>query len=176
MAKPSIFHRSNLEYWALVAEIVSGVAVMVSLIFVGLQLRDANRVAARAEANSTQEQWTAMNASIYGDAETASIFEAALSGSRPLDAVERLRFAYLLREQGWLTYQMWERTRTELLPRSRFEEGAGPDLARIVCTPGGRMAWPEIRREFPPSYVADLERLMPAHARETGAVCPPAAG
>ena len=55
MARPSIFHRSNLEYWALVAEIVSGVAVMVSLIFVGLQLRDANRVAARAEANSTQE-------------------------------------------------------------------------------------------------------------------------
>lgn len=172
MVRMPIVRRSHLEYWALVAEIVSGAAVIVSLVFVGLQLRDANRVAERAEANSTQEQWTAMNASIYGDGETAAILEAALSGSRELDAVERVRFAYLLREQGWLTYQMWQRTETGLLPPSRFHEGAGVDLTRILCTPGGRGAWAEIRREFPPAYVADLERLMPAHQRATGARCP----
>lgn len=172
MARLPRIERSHMEYWALVAQVISGVAVIVSLVFVGIQLRDANRVAERAEANSTQEQWTAMNASIYGDAETAAILEAALSGSRELDAIEQVRFAYLLRELGWLTYQMWQRTETGLLPPARFHEGAGVDLVRMLCTPGGRRTWPQIRQEFPPAYVADLERLMPAQAGAAGQRCP----
>lgn len=167
-----IFHRARMEYWALVAEVVSAVAVIVSLVFVGIQLRDANTVALRAEANSTQEQWTAFNASIYGNQDTAEIYHAAVSGSRPLDAVEQVRFAFLLREQGWLTYQGWERVRVGLRPRSSFYEGAGPDLVRVICTPGGRRAWSQVRIEFPLAYVADLDRLTSAHARTHPNTCP----
>lgn len=169
-----IVDRARLEYWALVAEVVSAIAVVVSLIFVGIQLRDANVVSARAEANATQEQWTAFNASLYGDGETADIFHAATSGSRPLTPVEQLRFAYMLREQGWLTYQGWERVRVGLRPRESFYEGAGVDFVMVLCTPGGRMAWPQVRREFPRAYVADLDVLIGVHARATGAVCPTA--
>ena len=168
-----IFDRARLEYWALVAQLVSAVAVVVSLIFVGIQLRDANTVAERTEANATQEQWTAFNASIYSDGDTAGIFHAAVSGSRPLDPVEQVRFDYLLREQGWLTYQGWERVRAGLRPRESFYEGAGIDLVLVFCTPGGRTAWPRIRREFPPGYVADLDTLTATHARTHRGACPP---
>lgn len=167
-----IFDRARLEYWALVAEVVGGVAVVISLVFVGIQLRDANTVAERTEANATQDQWTAFNASIYGDAETAGILHAGLSGDRALDPVEQLRFDYLLREQGWLTYQGWERVRAELRPRESFYEGMGRDLAEVLCTPGGRQAWPGVRDEFPPAYVADLEALALELARERPADCP----
>jgi hypothetical protein len=173
-AKPPIFHRARLEYWALVAQLVSALAVIVSLVFVGLQLSDANRVSVRVEANSTQEQWSAFNASIYGSRETADILRAALSGSRPLDPVEQVRFAYLLREQGWLTYQGWERVRAGLRPPSSFYQGAGVDLVRIICTPGGRVAWNEVRSEFPTGYVADLDVLSAAHARTHPNACPAA--
>lgn len=159
----SILHRARLEYLALVGQIVSAVAVVISLIFVGVQLSDANRVATRAEANSTQEQWSAFNASLYSDRDTARVFHAGLTGA-PLDPVDRMRFAYLLREQGWLTYQGWERVRTGLRPRESFYEGSGLDLVRVICTPGGRPAWTEVRREFPPAYVKELEALMPGAA------------
>lgn len=175
-ARPSIFDRSRVEYWALLAEIISAIAVVVSLVFVGMQLRDANTVTLRTEANSTQEQWTAFNSSIYGSADTAAILQAAITGSRPLDEVEQLRFAYLLREQGWLTYQGWERVRTGLRPPASFYEGAGPDLVRVICTPGGRVAWPQIRIEFPADYVAELDRLIAAHARTAPAACPAITG
>lgn len=168
---PSMLHRARLEDWALIAQIVSAVAVVISLVFVGIQLNDANRVAARAEANSTQEQWTAFNASIYSDRDTARVFHAAVTGA-PLDAVDRLRFAYLLREQGWLTYQGWERVRAGLRPRASFYEGSGVDLVRIICTPGGRATWVEVRREFPPAYVKELEALMPSQP----GTCPLTAG
>jgi hypothetical protein len=170
--RTAILDRARLEYWALVAEVVSAVAVVVSLVFVGIQLRDGNVVSTRAEANATQDQWTAFNASIYGDGETADIYHAATTGARPLEPVEQVRFAFLLREQGWLTYQGWERVRVGLRPRESFYEGAGVDLAIVICTPGGRVAWPQVRREFPPAYAADIDRLVAAEARTRGAACP----
>lgn len=172
--RTAILDRARLEYWALVSQVVSAIAVVVSLIFVGIQLGDANQVAARDEANATQTQWGAFNASIYGDAETAEIVQTALSGDRPLDPVEQVRFAFLLREQTWLTYQGWERVRAGLRPRDSFYQGAGVDLVMVLCSPGGRTVWPSIRREFPPDYVADLNILAAEYARAGGATCPTA--
>ncbi len=170
-----IIDRNRLEYWALVAEVVGAVAVIVSLIFVGIQLREANLVSTRAEANATQSQWTAFNASIYSDGETADILHAALTGARPLDPVEQLRFAYLLREQGWLTYQGWERVRLGLRPPESFYQGAGIDLAVTLCSPAGTIVWPQVRREFPSAYVSEIEILVRDQARKPGAGCPPEA-
>lgn len=172
--RTAILDRARLEYWALLSQLVSAVAVVVSLIFVGIQLSDANEVAARDEANATQTQWGAFNASIYGDQETAAIMHLATSGERRLDPVERVRFAYLLREQTWLTYQGWERVRSGLRPRESFYEGAGVDLVMVLCSPGGREVWPTIRREFPADYVAELDVLAGAWTRASGNACPDA--
>ena len=63
-AELATFHHVRMEYWSYAAQIVSAFAVIISLIFVGIQLRDGNRVAIRNESNATQEQWSAFRASI----------------------------------------------------------------------------------------------------------------
>ncbi|MDQ0248272.1 hypothetical protein J2W22_000319 [Sphingomonas kyeonggiensis] len=160
-----IFHRDRMEYWAFVAQIVSALAVVASLVFVGLQLYDSNRVAARSEANDTQAQWSSFRASIYSSHDTAEMFRAGLEGSQALDPADQLRFDYLMREHGWATYQVWERVRDGLMPRAHYEAGQGADFVRVICTRGGWAVWSRIKIELARPYVDDMDRMAAAYAR-----------
>ncbi|MDO7844321.1 hypothetical protein [Sphingomonas immobilis] len=168
-----IFHRDRMEYWAFVAQIISAVAVVISLVFVGLQLHDSNIVAVRSEANDLQSEWSSLRRSIYGNRDTAAMFQTGMDESKPLDPADALRFRYLMREHGWATYQLWERMRDGLQPPDRFFANAGPEFMAVVCTPGGVKAWAAIRREYPAPYVADLDRLAGQYARAHHVRCVP---
>lgn len=166
-----IFHRDRMEYWAFVGQIVSALAVVCSLVFVGLQLYDSNKVAARSEANDTQAQWSSFRASIYSSHDTAEMFRAGMEGSRALDPADQLRFDYLMREHAWATYQVWQRVRDGLMPREHYEQGQGLDFVRVICTKGGAIVWARIRVELAKPYVADTDRLAADYARANKLRC-----
>lgn len=171
-----IFHRDRAEYWAFVAQIVSAAAVVVSLVFVGIQLRAGNSVALRDESNATMAQWSSFRTSIYADRETAKLFMDGMNGYDPDDAddqVDQLRFLYLMREHGWATFQIWERAQGGLIDPVHFSTGAGPDFLRVICTPGGANAWAQIKSEFPQAYVAALDQLGPRFAQAHKVRCLP---
>jgi hypothetical protein len=170
--EPVSINHTRMEYWSFVAQIVSAFVVIISLIFVGMQLRDGNRVAIRNESNATQEQWSAFRTSIYENRDTAAMLQAGLSGE-PLDAPDRIRFLYLIREHGWATYQLWERAHEGLVPMVHFTEGAAGDYLRLICTPGGSAAWAEIKAELPKPFVADLDRLAVPYAKTHTVTCEP---
>lgn len=171
-AELATFHHVRMEYWSYAAQIVSAFAVIISLIFVGIQLRDGNRVAIRNESNATQEQWSAFRASIYVNRDTAAMLQAGLDG-QPLDAPDRLRFLYLMREHGWATYQLWDRANEGLVPKQHFTDGAAKDYLRLICTPGGLTAWAAIKDELPKPYVSDLDRLAVDYAKTNDVTCVP---
>ena len=167
--------RTRIEYLALIAEIVSAIAVVISLGFVGLQLRGGNTVMLRNESNATMAQWSTFRASVYTDRDTAMIFQSGMDATPPLDAADRLRFLYLMREHDWATFQIWDRARKGLVPDANFRMGAAPDYLRVICTPGGAAAWAEIKAELPEPYVADMDGLAVSYAQTRGVVCQPAA-
>jgi hypothetical protein len=169
----SILHRDRAEYWAFIAQIVSAVAVVISLVFVGFQLRDGNRVALRNESNATMEQWSNFRSSIYGNQDTAQLLESGTSGDKLLEPAEQLRFLYLMREHAWATFQIWDRLQTGLLTTSQFDKGAAPDFLRVICTPGGVKAWAQIKSELPPAYVEDIDRLGARFGETNGVRCLP---
>jgi len=173
-ARKRLLHRDRMEYFAFVAQIVSAFAVVVSLVFVGLQLREGNAVAMRDESNATMTQWTAFRTSIYSDRDTAEVIAAGLSRSRPLDEADQTRFLYIMREHGWATFQVWDRARNGLVEKWNFEIGAAEDFFKIICTPGGAPAWAIVKQELPPPYVADMDRLAGPYASKNGVACVPA--
>lgn len=168
--------RAQIEQLAFIAQIVSAIAVVVSLIFVGIQLHEGNTVTLRNESNATMAQWSSFRASIYADRETAGMFEAGMAGEPAQDPVDRLRFLYLMREHAWATFQIWDRAKRGVLPTANFEQGAAPDFLRVICTPGGAPAWDEIRSELPPAYVADMERIAKTFEKGREVRCFPGPG
>ena len=145
-----LHRRPRVEFLAFVAQIVSALAVVISLVFVGIQLNEGNTVTLRNESNATMAPWSAFRGSIYSDRDTARVFQSAMDADPPLDAADRLRFHYLLREHAWATFQIWDRAKRNLLPTSNFEVGAAPDFLAVICTPGGAPTWADIRGNCQP--------------------------
>ena len=166
-----VFTRERIEYWSLVAEIVAALAVVVSLVFVGLQLRHANTIAVRAEANATQDQWSSIRRSLYQDESAAQVFSAGLAGDEDMSRSAQLRFRFMLREYAWATWHIWDRIERGLIPQSHWEQGAGRDLLQILCQPGSPSYWRDIRKEMPPGFSDAVESLVPEYNEQEGVEC-----
>lgn len=163
--------RLGLERLSLVSQIVGTVALVVSLIYVGLQLQQATHQLERAENNATQDQWQAIRLAIATSPDLARIWKEGLSGDT-LDATEAYRFEALLAEHTWATFHIWDRTQRGIFELTEFMRGAAPPLAGWLCTPGGSAWWTERRSEYPPGFVADMDTAMARFAAVEDVECP----
>ena len=79
----------SFEQISYLAQIVASVGVIVSLIFVGLQIKQNTAALERNEHNSTMEQWTVIRQAIAQNRDIAELMTAGLHGERALDAAKR---------------------------------------------------------------------------------------
>jgi hypothetical protein len=106
-----------------------------------------------------------------GDREVAQLWVAGLNGEA-LDAVQRLRFESLLSEHTWAAFHIWDRTQAGIFETGEFARGAGPPLARWLCTPGGAPWWAKTKVRYPPAFVRDVDAAMTRLTPEERANCP----
>jgi len=86
----------KLEKWALIAEIIGAAAIVISLVFVGLQVRQSNSLAATDALREGTQIWTDAYMNAFGTNESAALFIDALNNCEELAAEERARFFGLL--------------------------------------------------------------------------------
>jgi hypothetical protein len=153
----SFEHLSNL------AQIVASVGVIVSLIFVGLQIKENTRALQRTEHNSTMEQWTVIRQAIAQNRDIADLMTAGLQGERPLDAADQLGLEQMLAEHAWAAFQFWDRTQRGIFPKKTFEATGAALLRGLLRTPGGAAWWRSAKRGgygFPPGFIADVDAIL----------------
>jgi hypothetical protein len=151
----------SLEQISYAAQIVASVGVVVSLIFVGWQIRQNTGALQRNEHNSTMEQWTVIRQAIAQHRDIAELMTAGLKGERVLDAADQLRLEMLLNESGWASFHIWERTSRGIFPKGTFELSCGAHLCGLLTTPLGAAWWRTARETiFPPGFVSDVDALL----------------
>lgn len=142
----------NLRSAALVAEIVGGLAVVVSLIFVGLELAQANKLERNAAMQRQIAAVTALQQSVTDQLDVVSALGRAARGE-PLTPLERVKVEayvmfsdhtweglYLQYLDGQVDKDLWEAQRTQ---------------ARLINNnPVFRAVWNERRVWFTPRYRA----------------------
>jgi hypothetical protein len=77
------------------AEVVSAIAVVVSLIYVGRQVKEGNRLARANSVHMTNSQWASMMSMLAENADLASIYPKAPQGEN-LDPDEFVRYSGFL--------------------------------------------------------------------------------
>lgn len=107
----------SLAEWSNLAQVVSSVLVIVSLIFVGLQIRQNTGALQRNEHNSTMEQWTVIRMSIAKHRDIAELMTAGLHGEKVLDAADQFRLEQMLQENAWASFHIWDRTQRGVFPQ-----------------------------------------------------------
>src|SRR3954451_6479320 len=151
----------SLEQISYAAQIVASVGVVVSLIFVGWQIRQNTGALQRNEHNSTMEQWTVIRQAIAQNRDIAELMTTGLQGERTLDAADQLRLEQMLQENAWAAFHIWDRTQRGIFPKGTFEATGGALLGTLLSTPGGESWWRKAKPiGFHPGFVLDVDAVL----------------
>jgi hypothetical protein len=151
----------TFEKISYLAQIIASIGVVVSLIFVGLQIRQNTAVLQRNEHNSTMAQWTVIRMAIAKHRDIAELMTAGLNGGRALDAADQLRLEHMLNEIAWASFHIWERTQRGIFRKGTFELSCGDYLFELFTTPAGTKWWDKAKRTvFPPPFVLDVDAVL----------------
>ena len=155
----------SFEQLSYLAQIVASVGLIVSLIFVGLQIKHNTGALQRNEHNSTMAQWTVIRQAIARNRDIAELMTAGLSGERALDAADQLRLEQMLQEYAWASFHIWDRTQRGVFPKGTFEATAGAALCGLLTTPGGGTWWRNAKHiGFIPRFVSDVDAVLARNA------------
>jgi len=151
----------SFEKLSYLAQIVASVGVIVSLLFVGLQIRQNTGALQRNEHNSTMAQWTVIRMAIAKHRDVAELMTAGLHGERALDAADQLRLEQMLQENLWASFHIWERTQRGIFPKGTFELAVGPHLSGLLRTVRGEAWWRSAKHTgFIPGFVLDVDAVL----------------
>jgi hypothetical protein len=156
----------SFEQISYLAQIVASVGVIVSLIFVALQIKHNTGAFQRNEHNSTMAQWTVIRMAIAKNRDIAELMTAGLHGERAMDAADQLRLEQMLGEYAWASFHIWDRTQRGVFPKAIFEATAGPLLCELLGTARGGAWWRSAKHTgFIPGFVVDVDAVL---AKNTG--------
>jgi hypothetical protein len=151
----------SFEQLSYLAQIVASIGVIVSLIFVGLQIKHNTSALQRNEHNSTMAQWTVIRQAIATNRDIAELMTDGLRGERALDAADQMRLEQMLAEHAWAGFHIWDRTRRGVFPKGTFEITAGPLLCDLLTTARGKAWWNRAKNAgFIPAFVSDVDTLL----------------
>jgi hypothetical protein len=157
----------SFEQLSYLAQIVASVGVIVSLIFVGLQIKHNTGALQRNEHNSTMAQWTVIRMAIAKNRDIAELMTAGLRGERALGAADQLRLEQMLAEYAWAAFHIWDRTQRDVFPKGTFEATCGPLLCDVLRTERGGTWWRSAKHTgFIPGFVLDVDAVL---AKNSGA-------
>src|SRR2546421_1670338 len=142
----------SFEQISYLAQIVASVGVIVSLIFVGLQIRQNTGALQRNEHNSTMAQWTVIRMAIARKRDIAELMRAGLRGERVIDAADQLRLEQMLAEQAWAAFHLGQNAAWYLSEGDFRSDGWGPPM-RLAQNGGWRDLVAHCQKDRIPSRV-----------------------
>ena len=155
----------NWDAIVAISQLVAAVGVILSLVFVGLQVRQNTAALQRNEHNSTMAQWSVIRMAIAGNRDVAELMTAGLDGERSMDAADQLRLEQMLAEHAWASFDIWDRTQRGVFPKGTFELTAGPLLCSLLRTARGEAWWHSAKDVgFIPRFVVDVDALLARHS------------
>jgi hypothetical protein len=151
----------SLEQLSYFAQIIGSAGVILSLVFVGLQIRQNTAALQRNEHNSTMSQWTVLRMAVAQNRELAEFMTAGLKGERALDAADQFRLDQFLQENAWAAFHIWDRTQRGVFAKGTFEMTGGAHLRTVLMTERGSAWWRDAKGVgFYPAFVADVDAML----------------
>lgn len=155
-----------------IAQVIGAIAVVASLIFVGVQLRQNTMQMRRGEANSAMEQGSSIRQTILASRDIAELITDGVTDARPLDAADAVRLDCFFGEIMYLSLHVWDREKADLVPRGEFKRAVVPLVAPLLTSRRGAAWWARSRDRYAPEFAAALETAIPALAAPMAALEP----
>ena len=149
----------KLSEYALIAEIISAMAIILSLIFVGFQLRDNAAATRSATANATIASTSAWYSSIGQDLEASSIFLKAIEN--PDDLSREQWYQFSMKMHGlMLNFQNSFYLTDEGTLDSEIRDSLTAVMTSVKDQPGFQRYWQQRRDIFFPKFQAYVDEII----------------
>ena len=155
--------KAKLSDIASLAEVIGAIAVVISLLYVGVQVRDTTRAvrsAAVNDANTAIQSWYQMMAS---DPQLLKTYLDGILSQEPLSRDEEFRYMMITQAVMYAfqnTFLLGQEGSLDAGLMSSLNTG----IQAVRHTPGFRRYWAERRGYFFPEFVAFVEELLAAPA------------
>ena len=147
-------------------ELVSAVAVVVSLIYLAYQIRqntnqiDQNTKAVRASAiDSSVGHAMDTRQAIFESADVARILLSGHADPNALTENDLTRYRLILHNVMWSFWNIFSQTKFAELATETWDAQV-PAILRILVTPGGRWFWDNYAQEFEISFQSEVNRML----------------
>ena len=147
----------TLSDLAAIGSFVSGIAVVITLIFLLLQMRQNNSQMQMAELNSAQVRFSSFRLAIVNNRDVAQLWFAGLSDGA-MDDIDELRFSSLLNDFTWSVFNIWDRHSRGTM--STDVPSAIPFLATMASSKRGNNSWKQTQGSFPQSFILAVDEAI----------------
>ena len=151
--------KPKLAELANIAEVIGAFAVVVSLIYVGVQVNDSNvavRSASVNDANVAVQEWYLQ---IGSDQQTSRLFYRALMSDEALSNEDEFQFIMMF-HGAFLAFQSSYLMAEEGTIDSELVDGLTGAILAVKDTPGLRRYWRQRRTTLHPRFVRYVDNLL----------------
>ncbi len=143
-----------------IAEITGGVAILISLVYVGYQIRQSNRIASAAALQAVLDGYSdRVMDPIIADGEMAELMIRGYMSWDSMSAVEKTRFTIMQAREILHVQNVMQLHEKGLLGSIDFEAWKAYGAGSLAC-PGGKEAWKYNREQLTPTVVNLLEKYL----------------
>jgi len=152
----------NWQVIGVVAEIVSAAAVVISLIYLAIQIRQTRRQASTDNLQSNVDRWIGALTSAMRSEEDADFLRHALHNYDELSAPQIARLhAFMMDLVG--PFQAIHSKHESGLIDTRLWETIRSDMAGWFKCPGMLALWHEAKSAYPPYLVEEIDAAIEMH-------------
>ena len=156
----------NWEMIGAVGQVITAVAVIPSLIYLAIQIRDQNKERRRAAASVFMLHWTDFRKSLSDNSDLAAIHLRGLQSFDDLDPVEKLRFGSALGRvfvlsEGLYFFHLDRALSAELW--KTFEQ----TTADLIAYPGAQAWWATRKHWHTAKFRALVDRMIAQGTKPT---------
>ena len=161
----------KLEKWALIAEIVSALAIVLSLIFVGVQVRQGNEETAansRALEASVRESMLNVDLSfLQTQFQVPHIYRFRTEGIEPTDPDDKVQVLMLTYMLIRSRENYWNQHASGMLDDDTYRSYRENLLLTLEASSFSREAWDESKYSYPPGFVEEIDNELARRGRIT---------
>ena len=149
----------KLKKWASIAEIVGAVAIVVSLIYVGVQVNDSTLAVRSATANETTNAISAWYAAVGTNNQASDTFLRRISNPESLTSAEMAQFMYMTHGL-FFQYQGAYYLAEEGTLDTELQQSFVNTLLGVREQPGFALYWRQRGNLFQPSFRAFVNDVL----------------
>lgn len=149
----------RLSDWASIAEVISAVAIVVSLIYVGVQVNDSTRAVRSASANDANVAVQNWYLQIGSDSQTSRIFYEGLISEEPLETHDEFQFLMMF-HGAFLGFQNSYFIAAEGTIDVELREALTGAIVLVKDLPGMRRYWRQRKSTFHAAFADYVDGLL----------------